>query len=229
MAQYTINNRMAVDRAGAAELADIAVSNVDLLYRNRATSGFPERVPGTTYWYADDIRAFRSELARRKQDALTKVSRHGDPEELITPPEIARVVGYRNVTALRNSPIYQQLMEIEHVQTQLGGGRVRREWPRKTVWEVADRRVGKGSGAGRPIGTPRGGVVDLSGDADDIVDADEAARILGYSHRDKLPFELTERAEPRAKGGPRRFRRSTVRSFADEFGLTTSPTSQTPQ
>lgn len=222
MAQHTINNRPAVDRAGAAEVAGIAVSNVDLLYRNRATTGFPERIEGTKLWYEDDIRAFKAKREQTKKGALTPVDRSGDPDEMIGPPEIARVVGYTSIASLSNSPIWWKLLDVEHEAKPLRGGGVRRKWPRRVVWDIAERRVGKGApGTGRPVGTPRSGSVDRTGHPDDIVDAREAAQALGYSSPDVLPAELSERAEPRTGKAPRRWRRRTLWDFADEFRLGT--------
>lgn len=220
MAQHIINSRPAVDRAGAAEVAGIAVSNVDRLYRERATSGFPEHIEGTRYWYEDDIRAFKIQLDQRKLDALTSVDRGGDPDEYIGTREIARVVNYADTRSLYGSPIFSRLLTMDHEQTELGGGRVRRRWRRRDVWAAADGRVGKGpSWSGRPVGTPEAGAVDRTGDPDEIVDAPNAARILGYSHQDTLPSALDAYAEPRTGKTKRHFRRSKLWEFADEFRL----------
>jgi hypothetical protein len=209
----TIDGRAAVDRAGIAERAGVTVPAVAAWIAGRARNGFPEPIEAD--WYAvDAIDTWIAEHARARVDRLTRVDRSGGPDELVTKTEVARIVGYDDARSLDNSPLYATLLERnrpEHNEP-LPSGRQRRRWPRRVVWDVADTRTNR---RGRPRGaTAATRTVDRSGDADELVGASEASRVLGYRHPSGLPGHVLERAD--VPGAPRQWRRSTLWAIADE-------------
>lgn len=224
MATRLINGRRAVDRAGAADAASVSVPQVDKLYRERARTRFPERIPGTTCWYEDDILAWKPVHQESRTAALTTVDRSGDPDELVIAAEIARILGYRDRTSLSNSSVWPRLLELNKPEDNqiLPSGRPRRRWPRRVVWQVGDARTGKsGPQSGRPVGTPRSGPVDRTGDPEELVGAPETARTLGYSKAESLPQAVLDRADEvttdKAGRQHRKWRRRTLWTIADEL------------
>lgn len=216
MAMRILNGREAVDRAGAAEVAQLGLSTIGLLHRHRATNGFPERIPGTTEWYADDIRTWAEEHREAKRAALTPIDRSGDPDELVGQRVAAQILGYSDPQSLRNTPTWARLLAAVDDQEELPSGRVRRRWRRRTVQDVGDQRTGRGGG--RPTGAPAG-QPDRSGEPDELVDAATAAHVLGYSRAENLPTVVLNAADS-VKTGPRgrsrrHWRRSTLWSLAD--------------
>jgi len=221
MATRIINGRTAVDRAGAAELTGSAVPTIDYWYRTRDKCGFPERVPGAgtgAWWYAEDLQRFTAEHQAAKKATLTTVDRSGDPDELVDAPAVARILGYTDPRGLRNSSVWQPLLDHVADVELLPSGTQRRRWMRRTVWAIADARPGKGGG--RRVGTARGDV-DRSGDPDDLVGAPEAARVLGYSKAQLLPQEVLDRADDVTVGAAgrsrRKWRRHTLWAIADSW------------
>ena len=66
MSSRILDGRRVVDRAGAAAAAEVSLWLIDQLYRDRALNGFPDRVPGTTEWWEDDILAWKARYAQAK-------------------------------------------------------------------------------------------------------------------------------------------------------------------
>lgn len=226
MATRTINNRLALDRDGISErAAGAARPTIDRWYANRADNGFPATIPSdlTTdrydWWWADEIDAFLASLEADRRKALTTVDRSGDPEDMLTKPEAARVLGYRSH---RNLP--DDFDDCADEVEDLPSGRKRRRWKRKTVWTYADARTGKrGAGPGkgaknRLAASTR--TVDRSGDPNELVRGAEAARILGYRYARNLPDDLKERADKvETTDSDRKWRwwkRQTLWDFADQ-------------
>jgi hypothetical protein len=139
--------------AGIAQRADVTVPAVAAWIAGRPANGFPEPIDGDWYavgevdqWLPDDVRG--------RTEPLTRVDRSGDPDELVTKSEVARIVGYDNARSLDNSPLYATLLERnrpEHNEP-LPNGRMRRRWPRRIVWDIADARTNQ---RGRPPGRTR--------------------------------------------------------------------------
>jgi hypothetical protein len=214
MPDRTAHDRPVVDRAGAAAAAGISVPRIDQLYRDRATTGFPERIPDTRHWYHDEITAWAQEHRQAKKAELTEVDHSGDPDELVTTPEVARILGYHDRRSLNHSSVWPRLLDHVDQEEQLPSGRARRHWRRRTVWAIADARTGK-HGTGRPTGHQ----VDRGGDPNDLLGATQAARALGYAPTSPLPAALLELADD-IQTGPagrqrRRWRRSTLWTYAD--------------
>lgn len=217
MATRMLHGRRTVDRDGAAEVAGLSLSSIDKFYAGRSRNGFPERIPGTTEWFEDDVRSWRAHHQQVKLATLTPVDRTGDPDELVGPAGVAKILGYRDPQNLRHSSVWPHLLAAVDRQEPLPSGRTRRRWRRSTVWRIADQR--SGSGGGRPVGTPRAGHLDRTGDPDELLSAADAARVLGYNRAQALPAAILERAD-QVRTGPagrtrRQWRRGTLWTLAD--------------
>ncbi|HKR58697.1 MAG TPA: hypothetical protein VJS64_03100 [Pyrinomonadaceae bacterium] len=204
MACRNINGRAVIDRAGIAELTGAALSTVDKWSSNRQRYGFPLRLDSVqgAWWYLDDIEQFWTHYRKAHQAALNRVDRTGDPNELISAPQAASVLGYNSTADLPTA-----LLNLADDITPLPSGRLRRKWQRRTLWAWAEDHVGH-QRTGRPTG-PKGprGTIDHHGNPHELVNSTEAARILGYAHRKHLPTDLLNQADqtqPMTDGRKRR-------------------------
>jgi hypothetical protein len=139
MGERVRGGRLQLDKTGMRARTGAAASTIDHWHHHRDTTGFPPPADtdpdGKLWWWADDIDAFtgthRAALARR----FTTIDRTGDPHDLLTPPQAAPVLGYKDhrsiPKALRARP--------DHVE-RLPSGRLRRRWYRHTLWAYADAR-----------------------------------------------------------------------------------------
>lgn len=150
MTTRTRAGRRQVDRAGIAAMTGVAASTVAGWARRRAPTGFPvaAAVDGRREWYwRDEIIEFRHSYQHRRGDTFTTVNRRGHPGDLLTAPEAARVLGYRDHRSLTRA-----LREHPDRVRRLPSGRLRRFWYRRTLWSFADSR-GWRTSTGRPPGT----------------------------------------------------------------------------
>ncbi|MEV0135756.1 hypothetical protein AB0H83_45850 [Dactylosporangium sp. NPDC050688] len=204
-----IAGRPTVDRAGIAEQTGVSLPAVDNWIGNAASNGFPDPVAGR--WLAEDVAAWHRAWLAAQRDALTTVDRSGDPDELVSMADAARIVGYASTESLNGSPILAYLMQHNEAadnETKPAGG-TRYRWPRRVVWAAADARTAR---RGRRAGASR--VIDRSGDPDELVNVDEAARVLGYRHKSGLPTKVLDLADiPKGPGQARRWKRSTLWSI----------------
>ncbi|MBQ1052479.1 hypothetical protein KBX50_29015 [Micromonospora sp. C51] len=221
MSTRTPGGRRVVTRAQAAEMLGISVSHLDRLYADRDTSGFPERADDGRSWFADDIASYRLPRDRAREDTRAAVDRSGNPDELVDTEAAARILGYKSRRSLTGQNRLWPLL-LSHVDEEqpLTGGRTQRRWKRRTIWDLADSRTGKGAAhTGRPTGTARGRP-DRSGDPDELVAAPEAARVLGYNRAQALPDHVLARADTESVGvrGRRRrqWKRQTLWAILDE-------------
>jgi hypothetical protein len=219
----TIDGRPALDRTGIVTHAGVDIHTVDVWIRDRQSdgpdrpgNGFPAAVEDRWY-YLDDIDAWCASRQTDRQDALTRVDRSGDPDELVTRTEAARILGYSHSWHLGNSPVYAALIERNNSEhnVPLPGGGTRLRWPRHVVWDVGASRTNR---RGRPVGASAATrTVDCGGDPDELVGASEAARVLGYRHPSGLPRKVLDRADvPLSPGQPRRWRRRTLWEIASQ-------------
>jgi hypothetical protein len=151
-----IDGRPVISRADMQALHGVSVKSAYLWYRDREATGHPEpagTIGRTTYWYEDEWLAWYGSWRDRKVEQLTQVDRGGAPDDLVDAAEAARIMGYSG-------------RDVIHANTRLGHfpapddygmtarGRRAPLWWRSTVWDAADGRTGKGTGGGRPPGTP---------------------------------------------------------------------------
>ncbi|MFJ2876579.1 MULTISPECIES: helix-turn-helix transcriptional regulator [unclassified Streptomyces] len=108
--------------------------------------------------------------------ALPQVSAEGDPDELLGTAEVASLLGYGSVASF-SSALYQgRIPELPEPDArekgQSGRGQARKKWRRATVVAAARER---------------GVLPSVSQDeSEDLADAAEAARILGYGSTDNF-------------------------------------------
>ncbi len=154
MGERTANGRIQVDRPGIHALTGAAAPTVDRWYLQRALTGFPEKAAtdadGRDWWWLTDIDAFREEHLAARAARFTHVDRRGQPDDLLTAPQAAKVLGYKDHRSLP-SVLHDNPDRAE----ELPSGRLRRRWYRRTIWDYADGRPLRHS-TGRPTGTSGG-------------------------------------------------------------------------
>lgn len=154
MGERTRHGRIQLDRPGISARTGAAPATVDYWYLHRAHIGFPEKAAtdgeGRDWWWLTDIDTFRARQLATRTARFTHVNRQGDPQDLLTAPQAAKVLGYKDhrslPPALRANPDRAD---------ELPSGRLRRYWYRRTVWAFADGRPLRHS-TGRPAGTGTG-------------------------------------------------------------------------
>jgi AraC-like DNA-binding protein len=213
-ATTTIDGRTALDRAGIIAHTGAATSTVANWLAHRNDNGFPTPVHDRWY-FQDDVDTWLTERTAANLADLTPVDRTGDPDELVTKTEAARIAGYQDASHLNNSPLWQTLQQLRDPadDVPLPGGGTRQLFRRSTVWQAADLRPAR---RGRhKDAAPR--VIDRTGDPDELVGASEAARVLGYRHPSGLTPTILERADiPLTKTTSRKWKRRTLWAIADE-------------
>ncbi|HEX6525604.1 MAG TPA: hypothetical protein VF070_37175 [Streptosporangiaceae bacterium] len=129
-------------------------STIDGWYRDRARTGHPEkagRIGRTDCWYEDEWTAWHEAYVRGKVEALTRVDRDGDPDDLVDAAEAARMMRYSGRDVIHGNRRLGYFPEPDAYGTTVRG-RPAPLWKRSTVWAAADGRPGMGGGH-RP-GTP---------------------------------------------------------------------------
>src|SRR6266540_476931 len=128
MGERVRGGRLQLDRTGIRARTGAATSTVDRWHHHAAT-GFPAPADtdqqGRLWWWADDIDTFTAEHQRARAAAYTRVDRRGDPNDLLTPPQAAHVLGYRD-----HRSIPKTLRERPDHTQRLPSGRLRRRWYR---------------------------------------------------------------------------------------------------
>lgn len=140
MASRIRHHRAQVDRRGVATHTGAAPATVDYWYLHRSRTGFPDKAEtdttGRRWWWLDDITTFYTVHLAARAAAYTTIDRNGDPDQLLTAPQAARVLGYKDhrslTPALREHP--------DHTEP-LPSGALRRYWHRRTLWAYADGRA----------------------------------------------------------------------------------------
>lgn len=217
-----IDGRPAIDRNGLAQRWGISLATLDLrIAHDQPPATVEEAITDRRqkwWWWLDEADDWMRGFDERKRAALTVVDRSGDPDELVTAPVAARVIGYASHRGLPPG-----LLNIADEVVELPSGRRRRYWKRRTLWAYADNRTGKG-GTGAPRGSvnrlgPAKRMIDRSGDPDELLNSTQAAHLLGYKRSASLPPALRECADDVAElpsGRKRRcWKRRTLWDFAD--------------
>jgi hypothetical protein len=144
------NGRVQIDRTGITNLTGASTSTIAHWQRHRDQTGFPHKADtdtsGRDWFWQTDIRDFWNNHQQRRTSSYTDVDRRGHPDDILTAPEAARVLGYKDhrslTPALRDNP--------DHVE-RLPSGLLRRYWYRRTIWIYADTRHRRTS-TGHPTG-----------------------------------------------------------------------------
>jgi len=148
MAIRVIDGRSAIDRDGVSAMTRASLATVAYWHLHRATTGFPDLAmvdqSGRQWWWQDEVQTFQTRYRAARASGLTSVDRSGDPDELLTAPQAARVLGYRS-----HRNLTRQLLDRADQIRVLPSGRLRRRWRRATVWAYADERPDHTS-SGRP-------------------------------------------------------------------------------
>jgi hypothetical protein len=150
MATRTRNGRVQIDRAGITALTGAAASTIAYWQRHRHQTSFPRKADtdaaGRDWFWRDEVDAFWRTHQQRRARSYTDVDRRGHPGDLLTAPEAAKVLGYKDhrslTPTLRNDPD-----QVER----LPSGLLRRYWHRRTIWNYADSRPLRTS-TGHPTG-----------------------------------------------------------------------------
>ena len=88
----------------------------------------------TLWQFAEDyIGRQRTGRTTRPSGGRSPIDRSGDPNDLVDPTGAARALGYAH-----RKHLPAELLERADEQHQLGGGRTRRRWKRRTLWSWAD-------------------------------------------------------------------------------------------
>ena len=143
-----------LDRSGVAERTGVSTATVAYWHLQRADTGFPAKIDtdldGRDWWWQSDVDTFHAAHLAARAASFTEVDRSGDARELITAPQAAHVLGYKNHRSLP-----QELLDNPDHAEELPSGRLRRRWHRQTVWDYADGRPLRHS-TGRPVGSGAG-------------------------------------------------------------------------
>jgi hypothetical protein len=151
MARRTRQRRIQVDRGGIRDLTGASFSTIAGWYRHRTRTGFPDWVEtddeGRQWFWRDEVSAFWTRYQADRATAFTTVDRSGEPNDLLTAPQAARVLGYKDHRSLTPA-----LLNHPDQTEELPSGRQRRYYYRSTVWAHADSRPLRHS-TGRPPGS----------------------------------------------------------------------------
>lgn len=138
--------RSLITRAELARLSGLSVSALAGLYAQRARTGHPPAVttdPDRGTLYFDEEQVLRWHHTRR-HTARTPPARaldvSGDPDELVTMTEAARILGYHSAATIRSyrARFDDYFPPPDHIDAR--GGRNRRLWRRSSVWAFGQRR-----------------------------------------------------------------------------------------
>ena len=169
MGSRTRTGHRQLDRPGIAEHLGVSTATVDYWHLHRDETGFPTKADtdadGRDWWGQKAIDAFYAAHLANRAARFTEVNRAGNPRDLLTAPEAARVLGYKNHRSLPD-----ELLDDPDQSEELPSGRLRRRWYRQTVWDYADARPLRHS-TGRPIGSGPGPRVPHSYAEDPRLDA----------------------------------------------------------
>jgi hypothetical protein len=156
MGSRTRRGRRQLDRPGIAQRLGVSTATVDHWHLHRNETGFPPKTDtdtnGRDWWWQTDIDAFHTAHLAARAATFTPIDRTGNPHDVLTAPQAARVLGYKNHRSLPD-----ELLNNPDQAEKLPSGRLRRYWHRQTIWDYAYSRPLRHS-TGRPAGfstTPR--------------------------------------------------------------------------
>lgn len=135
--------RSLVTRAEIARLSGVAKSTLAALYSHRGKTGHPPVVHthpeyGTLYFDEEEtLRWHRGRQGLGNKVRVAGVRHSGDPDELVTSTEAARILGYGPATIRGYLARYPGYFPWPDEIQSLPGGRERKLWRRATVWAFA--------------------------------------------------------------------------------------------
>jgi hypothetical protein len=154
MGSRTRRGRRQLNRPGIADRLGVSAATVDYWHLHRDETGFPLKADtdadGRDWWWQQDIDAFYAAHVEARATTFTEIDRTGDAQDLLTAPQAAHVLGYKNHRSLPD-----ELLDSPDQADELPSGRLRRRWYRQTVWDYADGRPLRHS-TGRPVGSGSG-------------------------------------------------------------------------
>src|SRR5262249_42489693 len=105
----------------------VSPATVDYWHLQRAKTGFPTKADtdtdGRDWWWQADIDAFYAYHLAERAAKLTAVDRVGHPRDLLTAPQAAKALGYKNHRSLPD-----ELLHNPDQADELPSGRLRRYW-----------------------------------------------------------------------------------------------------
>ncbi|MET7718481.1 hypothetical protein [Streptomyces sp. NPDC005407] len=121
----------------------LAKGTIDRLWGLREENGHPEpakTVDRTMYWDPTEWDDWYAGYKKRSQRTELQVDRSGDPDDLITLADAARVLGVEptSITNYPKRPPRGWPHPVE--EEQLPSGRLRRRYRRADIWKYADTR-----------------------------------------------------------------------------------------
>src|SRR5690242_296490 len=129
MGSRTRRGRRQLDRPGIAQRVGASAATVDYWHLHRGETGFPltadTGADGRDWWWQKDIDAFYAAHLQARATAFTQVDRTGDARDLLTAPQAAHVLGYKNHRSLPD-----ELLNNPDQADELPSGRLRRRWYR---------------------------------------------------------------------------------------------------
>ncbi|MFF4371507.1 hypothetical protein [Streptomyces sp. NPDC001594] len=136
-----------VSRADLEQRHGLARSTLERLWALREENGHPEPVKTldrVMYWDAGQWEAWYAEYKKRTQRREVYLDRSGDPDDLLTLAEVARVLGVTPVSIghypKRMPRGWPQPVEEE----ELPSGRLRRWYRRADIWSYVENRTAAG-------------------------------------------------------------------------------------
>ena len=142
-----IDGRPVISRADMAARG-VPYSTVSGWYRDRLRTGHPEkagRIGRADYWFEDEWTAWLREYRTGKIEALTRVDRNGDPDDLVDAAEAARMLRYSSRYVIHANRRLGYFPDPD-AHAPAHRGRPVPLWKRSTVWAAADRRTGPDGG-----------------------------------------------------------------------------------
>lgn len=147
-----LEGRVVVSRTELARVTGTPISTLAQWYGERARNGHPEGIKIGSRLYVDEQQwhTWHGEHTAALKAGLSEIDRGGDPDELLTITQAARLLGYADTSTLTSYRGRGQFVEPDHTE-ELPSGRPRRYWKRRTLWAFADQRTWS-----RPLDRPAG-------------------------------------------------------------------------
>ncbi|MFI6984180.1 hypothetical protein ACIBSV_37040 [Embleya sp. NPDC050154] len=136
-----------ITRAGLEERHGLARSTLERLWALREDNGHPTPVKTldrVMYWDSDRWEAWYAEHKRRTQRREIHADRSGNPDDLLTLAEAARVLGVTPVSIAHHPERMPRGWPRPVEEEQLPSGRLRRRYRRADIWTYADTRTAAG-------------------------------------------------------------------------------------